>query len=71
MYSPAEYGVLTVYTAVLGMLTIIGALKYEWAIPIADEDKTANVLMLCILVLVSLVLITGAVILFWGDALFA
>lgn len=52
LYSPEQYGVLTVYIAFLGMINLLGALSYDSAIPIADDDKKAfNVLILCLLIL--------------------
>lgn len=66
IYSPDQYGVLTVYVSILGMLAIVGSLKYEWGIPIADdEEKAINILALSIIVLVFIVsLITLAIIIF-------
>ena len=55
LYSPEEFGILTVYNSILTMLIVIGPLNYHKAIPIADNDEKAmNVLMLSILVLFSL-----------------
>lgn len=65
LYSPEQYGVLTVYVACLGMISLLGALSYESAIPIADDDEKAfNVLILCLLVLfiISAVLLFAVVI---------
>ena len=52
IYTPEEYGILTVYTSVLLIVSTAGALKYEWGIPISDDDESAaNVLVLSFLVL--------------------
>jgi O-antigen/teichoic acid export membrane protein len=52
LYSPEQYGVLTVYIAFLGMINLLGALSYDSAIPIADDDEKAfNVLILCLFIL--------------------
>ncbi|MED3736774.1 oligosaccharide flippase family protein [Virgibacillus pantothenticus] len=52
IYLPEEYGVLTLYTSILGFLTIISSLKYEHGIAIADNDKKAiNVLTLSLIIL--------------------
>ncbi|WP_130805792.1 oligosaccharide flippase family protein [Senegalia massiliensis] len=66
IYPPEQYGVLTVYVSILGMLSIVGSLKYEWGIPIADdEEKAINTLALSIIVLLFIVsLITFAIIIF-------
>ncbi|MFF2459532.1 lipopolysaccharide biosynthesis protein [Peribacillus simplex] len=52
IYLPEEYGVVTLYTSILGFLTIISSLKYEHGIAIAESDKKAiNVLVLSIIIL--------------------
>ncbi len=68
IYTPEEYGILTVYIAVLNMLAIIGSLKYEWGIPIAsDEKKAINVLSLSIIVLFIVTTIISLILIFFGD----
>ncbi|MFB9861015.1 lipopolysaccharide biosynthesis protein [Salinicoccus siamensis] len=53
IYSPEDYGVLTVYIAILSLFSI-GALMYEKAIPISENEHIAtNVLALSILALIS------------------
>lgn len=53
IYTPEDYGILTVYMALLGMLTIVSSLKYESAIAIADDDEKAiNILALSIFILI-------------------
>ncbi len=67
LYHPQEYGVLTVYMAILGLITIVASLKYEWGIPIADDDKKAvNVMGLSFLVLATFVLLLTIIIFFFG-----
>lgn len=60
IYTPEDYGILTIYVAILGMINLLGALSYDSAIPIADDDEKAfSVLILClsILLVVTVVLI--------------
>lgn len=53
IYTPEEYGVVSLYVAVLSMTVIIASLKFEWGIPIADDDEKAiNVVALSVLVLI-------------------
>lgn len=69
LYSPEEYGVLTIYTAILGIISL-AAFKYEMAIPISKDDKTAiNVLVLCLIVLSIFVLLLTIVLIFFGSTL--
>ncbi len=68
LYSPYEYGILTVYVAFLGMINLLGALSYESAIPIANDDEKAfNVLILCLLILFSFTTILLFLLIFVGD----
>lgn len=42
LYSPEEFGILSVYSAVLSMIAISSSLKFEWGIPIAESDEKAT-----------------------------
>lgn len=41
LYDPAEFGLLTVFTAVVGMLGVVAAATLEAAIPIPPDDRAA------------------------------
>ncbi|MBC7221582.1 oligosaccharide flippase family protein [Candidatus Bipolaricaulota bacterium] len=52
LYSPEDFGVFGVYAAILGIVTVIASLRYEYAIPLPEDDETAaNVLVLCFMLL--------------------
>ncbi len=52
IYSPEEYGILTLYTSILGLMAIMSSLKYEWGMPIAENDeKAVNIMGLSFMVL--------------------
>ncbi len=68
LYSPEEYGILSVYIAVLGALSFVGTFNYEMGIPIADDDEKAiNVLILSLIILSSSVLLLVVVINLFGS----
>lgn len=68
IYSPEEYGILTVYTSILGLIVIVASLKYEWGIPIAENDeKAVNVMGLSFLVLFHFVILVFVVFYFFGK----
>lgn len=70
IYSPQEYGVLTVYVAILGMISLLGSLSYESAIPIVRNEKYAfNLLLACLCVLSIVSIILSLLILTTGDFL--
>lgn len=53
IFTPEQYGILTVYTSLLALFAGSQSLRYELAIPIADDDESAiNVLALSFLILV-------------------
>jgi O-antigen/teichoic acid export membrane protein len=70
IYTPEEYGILTVYTSTLSILSPVASLRYEWAITIADDDEiAANTLYLSAIVLLAFTGILSVILLFWGDSL--
>lgn len=68
IYPPEQYGVLTAYTAVLGLIVISASLDYQKAIPIAEDDnKAVNLLVLSLISLFSVVVIVTILLYFFGD----
>jgi O-antigen/teichoic acid export membrane protein len=71
LYSPFEFGIITVYLSILGMVAIIGSFKFDLGIAIASDDKKAiNVLALSFLVLIIFVGTVCIILALWGDFLF-
>jgi len=63
LYSPEDFGVFGVYASMLGIITVVASLRYEYAVPLPEDDKTAaNVLALCFMLLVGMTLIAWFVI---------
>jgi O-antigen/teichoic acid export membrane protein len=71
IYTPEDFGALTVFTSVLGIIAIVAGFRYPLAIPLAKDDETAaNVLVLSLVLVVALALLLGvAVLLGAGDLL--
>ncbi|MFL2105206.1 lipopolysaccharide biosynthesis protein [Desemzia sp. FAM 23991] len=70
LYTPEDYGVLTVYGAFLGMINLLGAFSYDSAIPIADDDEKAfNILTLCLSILLFATTALLILLFFAGDSL--
>ena len=42
IYSPEEFGILSVYSAILAFFTIFASLRYELAIPLPEKKEAAN-----------------------------
>jgi O-antigen/teichoic acid export membrane protein len=61
IYSPQQFGVLSVYTALLTILVVIASLRYELTIPMAETDEDAiNLVALCGCVLAATTLAAAA-----------
>lgn len=66
IYSPEEFGILSVYSAALAFFTILASLRYELAIPLPEKKEAANhILIVAIFIVTSFtVIILVGVILF-------
>lgn len=54
IYSPSDFGLLTVYTSIVTLVGVVASLRYELAIPLAEEDDVAaNLLALSIVCVVA------------------
>jgi O-antigen/teichoic acid export membrane protein len=60
LYTPKDFGILTVYTSLLSLFVVVGSWRYQLAIPLAKDDiVAANVLTLSILTLLGMTLLVG------------
>lgn len=70
IYTPEEYGILTIYISIIGLFSVIGSFRYEYTIPIVDDDKIAiNMIGVSIITLILNTLI-GVILMFTlGDVI--
>lgn len=67
-YEPAAFGALAVFLATALILTSVGSLRYEIAIPLPREDRVAaDLVVICAVLLVGGALIVAALVFVWGD----
>jgi len=58
LYNPEEFGIFTLYTSVVGFMTVIACLRYEYAIVLPDNDEdAANLLALSIIICLGMTVI--------------
>lgn len=70
LYSPDDFGVLAVFVSVLSILSVVTCLRYELAIPIAEDSQTAlNVVALCLLITTGMSMLVGLLVWQVGDNL--
>jgi O-antigen/teichoic acid export membrane protein len=54
LYSPQQFGVLSVYTAILAIFVVLGSLRYELTLPLASgDDDAVNLMAVCGCVLLA------------------
>lgn len=54
IYTPGDFGLLSVYISIIEIFALLSSLKYEYAVPLArDEAGAANLLALCFGILLS------------------
>ncbi|MBC7080578.1 MAG: oligosaccharide flippase family protein [Methanothrix sp.] len=72
LYSPEDFGVFGVYASILGIVTVISSLRYEYALPLPEDDATAaNTLVLCFVLLLGITGIVAFLIHGLGDPIVA
>ncbi|MFV3129070.1 lipopolysaccharide biosynthesis protein [Niveispirillum sp. KHB5.9] len=60
LYSPQQFGILSVYLAALTMLTVIASLRYELALPLVRRQGDAiNLTFVCLCVLTATTTLLG------------
>lgn len=70
LYSPEDFGLLAVFTALLAFLTIIAAGRYELAIPLPEnEQDAANLAILGCMLVVCTTTLTLGIFLVWPQAI--
>ena len=70
LYTPADFGALAVFSALLGILGGVVCLRYELAIPLAeDEGRVVNLLAMSLVAALLVSSLTGIVLWIWGDAI--
>lgn len=68
LFSPEEYGTLALFSAIIGVLTIIMTLRYEVAIVLPREDKdAANLVILSLGIVATITTLLFIAIYFFGD----
>lgn len=70
LYTPEDFGVLAVYSALLAFYSIVSSLRYELAIPIQENSREAkNILVLCLAVVLIMTLLSGLMVSISGSYL--
>jgi lipopolysaccharide exporter len=69
LYTPADFGVLAVYSSVLSVLLVMASLRYESAIPLpAEEDQAASLLALAVALLAGMTVVITVIVWLFGAS---
>lgn len=70
LYKPEDYGLMALFGAVSAVLSVLATMRYEMAIPVAEDDcEAAHLLVLSFVLLGALTAIVALISLFWGSKL--
>jgi O-antigen/teichoic acid export membrane protein len=68
LYTPEDFGVLAIYAAILGIVSIAASLRYEFAIPLPEDEVTAaNILALSFMLVVIMSSLMTVIIWLYGS----
>jgi O-antigen/teichoic acid export membrane protein len=60
LYKPEDFGILAVYSSILGILSVVASWRYELAIPLPERDEDAvNLVALSLGIVVLMTLVVG------------
>ena len=60
LYTPSDFGILIIYSSIVSIILMITSLRYEFAIPLPEDDiEAANLLALCILLVLATTFVFG------------
>jgi len=68
LYSPAEFGAMGVYSSILAITLIVASLRYELAIPLAENDEDAAAIVVLSLAAIALTVSIMALGVWWLRA---
>lgn len=72
LYSAEDFGLLAVYASLLSLIGVISSLRYELAIPLPEDDgEAANILVLCLILIVTSTILTCVIVFMLGSAIAA
>lgn len=71
LYSPKNFGFFSVFNSLLTIFTAITSMRYEVAIPVADDEREViNLTCLCLILVLLITIVTTGLIFFVGDDVF-
>jgi O-antigen/teichoic acid export membrane protein len=70
LFAPQAFGVLNVFTSIVGIVSIVICLRYEYAIILPEDDTDAvNIFALCLIITFGISAVAGVILLIAGHPL--
>lgn len=70
LYTPDDFGLLAVYSGLLGILSVVASLRYQLAIPLPNSDEeAASIVVLSLLIVIGTTMFTALGTIFFGEAI--
>lgn len=68
LYTPGDFGILAVYASLLAVIAVAASLRYELAIPLPADERTAvSVLVLSLALVTGTTVVAGAAVWMFGE----
>src|SRR5437773_2372890 len=68
LYAPSELGAGAAFLAVVGVVSVASALRYDFALPVARDDEVPALTALCLVLVASTAATLGAIAIAFGPA---
>jgi len=70
LFAPEAFGVLTVFTSLVGIFTVVICLRYEFAIVLPEDDEdAANLMGLCVLIALGISILASLYLIIFAHPL--
>lgn len=68
LYTPEQFGHLSVFLSILSITSVLSCLRYDWAIPLPKDNKVAlSLLILCVLLAIITTFLFFIIIIIGGE----
>jgi O-antigen/teichoic acid export membrane protein len=68
LYTPEDFGILAIFTALVAQIIVCASFRYEWAIPLPEDEQVAtDLLLLCLILTCSIAPLVAIGVIFSGH----
>jgi O-antigen/teichoic acid export membrane protein len=68
LYTPEDFGILAIFTSLVAQIIVCASFRYEWAIPLPEDDRVAtDLLLLCLIITAGIAPLIAIGVIFAGH----